>query len=145
MSTQPAPWITHQQGYSYVEILLATILIAISLIPASEALHTAMAGARVSESYSVQHYHLVAKMEEVLADSYLNLETEATAVGSATVATAYSDAPASTDRRVVFLSAYDADDADGDNDPFTGTDPGILWVRVELEGTVQSFESLTEF
>jgi hypothetical protein len=41
------------------------------------------------------------------------------------------------------LSRYDADDADGDDDPFTGTESGLIWVRVILADTVHGFESLT--
>jgi hypothetical protein len=30
-----------------------------------------------------------------------------------------------------------------DNDPFTGTDAGLLWIRIELEGTGYAIETLT--
>jgi len=40
------------------------------------------------------------------------------------------------------LSAYDADNSDGDDDPFTGTDEGLLWVRVAIEGSVHDVLSL---
>lgn len=133
-----------QHGYSYVEILIATVLIAVSLVPIMNALRTASVGAGIYESYSTQHYSLLAKMEEVLAQSYGNLNTEAVAIGSPTTPTAYSDPVSTPDRRLVYLAAYDIDNADGDDEPFlTGTDAGVLWVRVEIEGTVMSLESLT--
>ncbi len=135
---------SHQAGYSYVEILIAAILITVSLGPAMDALRTATIGAEIYESYSEQHYRLLSRMEEVLAEPYGSLNVEAVAVGSPTTPTAYSDPVATPDRRLVYLAAYDIDNADADNEPFlTGTDPGVLWVRVEIEGTVLSLESLT--
>ena len=41
------------------------------------------------------------------------------------------------------MSRYDGDNADGDDDPLTGTDDGLLHVRVEIEDTVYVFETLT--
>ena len=133
-----------QAGYSYVEILIATILIAVSMVPIMDALRNASVGAGIYESYSAQHYSLLAKMEEVLAEPYDSLDAEAAAVGNSTTPTAYSDLASTPERRLVYLAAYDIDNADGDNEPFlTGTDPGVLWVRVEIEGTALSTESLT--
>lgn len=133
-----------QAGYSYVEVLIAAVLIAISLVPAADALRTATVGAEIYEEYSAQHYSLLAKMEEVLAEPYGSLDAEAVAVGNKTAPTAYSDPVSTPDRRLVYLAAYDIDNADGDDEPFlTGTDPGVVWVRVEIEGTVLSLESLT--
>ena len=133
-----------QAGYSYVEILIATILITVSMVPIMDALRNASVGAGIYESYSAQHYSLLAKMEEVLAEPYGSLDAEAAAVGSSTTQTAYSDPVSTPDRCLVYLAAYDIDNADGDNEPFlTGTDPGVLWVRVEIEGTALSTESLT--
>jgi hypothetical protein len=43
----------------------------------------------------------------------------------------------------VFLSRYDGDNADGDGDPFTGTDGDLIWVRVEIPGTTLDIEALT--
>ena len=140
-SRQKQQW---QAGYSYVEILIAAILIAISLVPIMDALRTASVGTGVYESYSARHFSLLAKMEEVLAEPYGSLDAEAVAVGNSTTPTAYSDPLSTPDRRLVYLAAYDIDNADGDDEPFlTGTDPGVVWVRVEIEGTVLSLESLT--
>ena len=133
-----------QHGYSYVEILIATVLIAVSLVPIMNALRTATVGAGIYESYSAQHYSLLAKMEEVLAEQYGSLDFAALAAGNFKTPTAYSDPVSTPDRRLVYLAAYDIDNADGDDEPFlTGTDAGVLWVRVEIEGTVMSLESLT--
>ena len=57
---------------------------------------------------------------------------------------AYSDAAGTPDRRRVFLSRYDGDDDPADGDPFTGVDAGLLWIRVEIEGTNLSLERLRD-
>lgn len=132
-----------QKGFSYIEILVATVLIAITLIPALESIQGALAGSEVHQSLATQHYQLVSKIEEVVAQPYSALETAAAAAGSTTVPTSYSDAPSTPDRRLVFLFGYDGDNADADNNPFTGVDDGLMWVRVEIEGTPQILETLT--
>jgi len=132
----------YQQGVSYIEILIATILITVSLIPASEALRSATASSSVYADYSVQNYRLLAKMEETLAKSFFNLEAEAIAVGNASIPTSFSDPVATPNRRLVYLSPYDADNADSDDDPFTGTDANLIWVRVQIEDSILMLESL---
>ena len=135
---------SYQHGYSYVEVLIATILIAISLVPIMDSLHTATIGGGIYESYSGHHYRLLSKMEEVLAAPYGDLDAESIAVGSSTTPTSYSDAAGTPDRRLVYLAAYDIDNADGDDEAFlTGTDAGVTWVRIEIEGSALSLESLT--
>jgi len=131
-----------QSGISYIEVLIAVALIAISLAPMMDAVHTATVSASVHEDATVQHLHLIAALEDVLAEPFSSLEAAATAAGSELVLTTYSDLPGSTNRRLVFLSLYDGDNADTDNDPFTGTDQGLMWVRVEIEDTVQAIETL---
>ena len=84
------------------------------------------------------------------------LVTAAGAAGNYKTPTGYSDAAGSSQRRVVFIGLYDADDRDGDGNPFTVPDPnldgdndlytgyvGPLWLRVEIEGSVTAFETLT--
>ncbi|MDH3274232.1 MAG: hypothetical protein OEM99_06780 [Gammaproteobacteria bacterium] len=131
-----------QSGISYVEVLIAAALIAVSLVPMMDAVRTASVSAGVHEDAAVQNMHLIAKLEEVLAEPFSALEAAATAAGSEATPSSYSDLPASTNRRLVFLSLYDGDDADADNDSFTGTDQYLMWVRVEIEGTVLATETL---
>lgn len=132
-----------QTGASYIEVIVAAAVLVTALVPALQALQTATIGATVHEDSVEQHYRLVSKMEEVLAEPFQTLETEATAAGDPTTPTGYSDSGATLNRRLVFLSPYDGDDADADNDPFTDTDDGLLWIRVEIEGTVLALESLS--
>ena len=131
-----------QSGISYIEVLIAVALIAISLTPMMDAIRTATISASVHEDAAVQHLHLIAMLEDVLAEPFASLDAAATAAGSESVLTTYSDLAGSTNRRLVFLSLYDGDNADTDNNPFTGTDADLLWVRVEIEGTVQTIETL---
>ena len=132
-----------QTGISYIEVLIAVVLIAISLVPMSDAVRTATIGTNIQEETAVQQLHLVAMLENVLAEPFSSLEAAATAAGSESVLTIYSDSSGSTNRRLVFLSLYDGDNADTDDDPFTGTDQGLMWVRVEIEDTARSIETLT--
>ncbi len=131
-----------QLGISYIEVLIAVVLIAISLAPMSDAVRTATIGTNIQEETAVQQLHLVAMLENVLAEPFSSLEAAATAAGSESVLTIYSDSPGSTNRRLVFLSLYDGNNADTDDDPFTGTDQGLMWVHVEIEDTVQAVETL---
>jgi hypothetical protein len=84
-------------------------------------------------------------LEDVLAKPFNELDTEAVAIGDPTVAsTVYSDPTTEADRRLVYLSRYDADNADGNGNPFdAGMDEGLLWVRVEIAGANQAIEGLT--
>ena len=131
-----------QSGITYVEVLIAAALISVSLVPMMDAVRTASISAGVHEDAAVQNLHLVATMEDVLAEPFASLEAAATAAGSESTLTSYSDLAGSNNRRLVFLSLYDGDNADTDNDPFTGTDQGLMWVRVEVEGTAQAIETL---
>lgn len=142
---KPCTTARRMAGLSYVEVLVATALIAITLVPAMEALQPATLGMGIHESETVQHYHLTAMLEDVLAEPFADLDTEAMSINDPNLAsTLYSDLPAADNRRLVYLSRYDGDNADGNGNPFdSGMDEGLLWVRVEIEGTQQAIESLT--
>lgn len=131
-----------QAGITYIEVLIAAALIAVSLVPMMDAVRTATVSTGVHEDAAVQNLHLIATLEDVLAEPFSSLEAAATAAGSESTLASYSDLAGSTNRRLVFLSLYDGDNADSDNDPFTGTDQGLMWVRVEIEGTAQAIETL---
>lgn len=135
--------IRFQTGFSYVEVLVATVLISITLVPALEALQGAVSGSELHERVTIQQYHLRNKLEEVLAKSFDELDAVAIAAGSHSVASSYSDLIGATDRRLVYLSKYDGDNVDSDNDVFTGVDDDLLWLRVEIENTPYALETLT--
>lgn len=135
--------LARQNGLSYVEILVAIVLISIALVPAMEALVPAISGSVIYRSETERHYHLAAKLEEVLALPYAQLDEEALAVVNETTAsTLFSDADPSDSRRLVFLSRYQPADSVTPVAVFTTDDIGMLWVRVQLEGSEFYLESL---
>ena len=149
----------HQAGFSYVEVMVATVLLVVALVPMLDALQTGIQGASIHESITTDHYQLVAVTEEVLAEPFTTLLTAAAVAGNKNTPSSYSDATGTPVRRLVYLSFYDAGNSDGDNDPFTildantdadnnpytGTDVDIslLWIRTEIEASQQSIETLT--
>jgi len=148
---------SRQEGLTYIEVLIAAALITIAVLPAMDALYTGMLGSDVYDSTSAEHYATLAKMEEMLAEPQSLLLTAAAATGHAkTPSNLYSDAAGTPNRRLVYIALYDADNVDGDGDFFTVPDPntdgdndpytgyaGLLWVRVEIEGSVTFLESLS--
>jgi Tfp pilus assembly protein PilV len=131
-------------GFSYTEMLVATFLLAVALTPALESLSSAIQGGNLHSTQAMDYYSLTGKLEDVLAKSFQELAQEADAVGGPTaIVAAYSDDPGTQGRRLVYLARYDGDNADADNDPFTGADMGLLWVQVRLEDTSAMIQTLT--
>lgn len=124
---------------SYVEVLIATALIAVSIVPVGNALRGAISSTAIDTAASTDHYQLLRKLEEVLAEPFADVLA---ASAGTTTASSYSDTGGSVNRRLVYINGYDGDNADADNDPFTGTDADLLWVRVEIEGSVSALQSL---
>lgn len=132
-------------GFSYAEVLLAAMLIAIALVPALDGISVGLKGGEVQQAAVEEHYHVLGRLEEVLAEPFESLDAAGLAAGDETTPSSYSDPSATPRRRLVFLARYDGDDADGDADPFTGGDTGLLWVRVELENSARFMQSLTSW
>ena len=145
-----------QSGLTYVEVLVAAVLIAIALVPALQSLHTGVLASNVHSSSVNQHYAVLARLEEVLAEPQSTLISAAAAAGDYKTPTSYSDAAGAPDRVVVYIALYDVEDGegngdqydvedpnlDGDGNPFTGY-LGPLWVRAEVEGSVIGLETLS--
>lgn len=147
-----------QLGLAHIEVLLAALLVALSLVPALDALQAALRSTEGQEQWLMSEARARAAMETLLAEPYPALFAAAADVNDPNAATAYSEPAATPERRRVQLALYDPADADGDGDPFTIDDPNLdgdanpytgsgiatdlLWARVELEGTVHSFETL---
>lgn len=123
--------------------MIALAVLAVALVPAIDALTTPLGAAALHEARTAQRFLLAGKMAELLAEPYGALSAEASTPGSPTASTAYSDTAGTPNRRLVYITAWDADNADADNDPFTGTDANILWLRVEIEGEAFALEALT--
>ena len=71
-----------QTGWSYVEILIATVLLALALTPALEALQTSVLGARIHEENATNSHRLAGRLEELLAEPFKDLDAAAAAAGS---------------------------------------------------------------
>lgn len=129
-------------GYAYIEVLIAVVLVATSLAPMMDSLAQAI---RVQTQQADQRQALhftTSLMEQTLSTDYAALDAEAVLVNDATVATAYSD-PTGTDlQRLVYLARYDLDNADADNNPLTGGDAGLLWIRVTSADGRYDFQNL---
>jgi type II secretory pathway pseudopilin PulG len=121
-------------GFLYVEVLVALLVLALCLPPALAALTSATRAAAAERAGAAGRFRLNGLMEQLLATPHATLDAAATAAGAATVPTSYSDAAGTPGRRLVFIARYDADNADGDGNPFTGGDSGLLWLRVSIEG-----------
>jgi type II secretory pathway pseudopilin PulG len=141
--------ITHSPGFSYAEVLIAIAVIGVCLVPAMDALRSGVSGTDIYESTLIDHYALQTKMEEVLTKSFSDLAAASSEAGSLTMPTSYSDAVPFTTTdgrqitRQVYIWPYDGDNADSDNDPFSGTDVGILYVKVQINDSPLTLETLT--
>ena len=131
-----------QAGFSYMELLIATLLIVIMLVPALDAMQSGIQGSGIHTELAQNQYRMISKMEETLALPFAQLLEQADLVADPTVLIPppYSDPAGTESRRLVYLARYDGDNADGNDNPFNGTDEGLLWVRVTIEDSQRSLE-----
>ncbi len=130
-----------QVGLSYAEALVAVAVMAAALVPALDSLQTVFAGVVVHEQLRGRQQQIANRMEMLVAEPFSSLDQAAQAAGSETVASSYSD-PVGPDRVLVYLSRYDGDSVDADGDPFSGTDEGLIWLRVVVEDTPHELMTL---
>jgi type II secretory pathway component PulJ len=119
-----------QRGFSYVEILLSVVLLAVLLVPALEALQSAIAG-NANAPLVRRHLALQDKMERVLSRPFADLYTQTYAPGGNTttsVSVSLSDPAGTPERRNVVLYRYDASAAAP-----SAADTGLLLVAVYYE------------
>jgi len=133
---------TSQFGFSYAEVLLSVVLLAILLVPALQALNAGITGSSVSTGLAARELHLRSKMEEVLSKPYPVLYAETAVSGGNTatsVSTHYSDASGATDRRVVVFYRFDAT-----TNALSANDTGLLYVNIyyEAEGSANALNTL---
>jgi len=133
-----------QAGFSYMELLIATLLIVIMLVPALDAMQSGIQGSGIHTQLAQNQYRMISKLEQTLALPFSELLTQADLVADPKVLipAPFSDPAGTESRRLVFLARYDGDNDDGDKDPFTGTDAGLLWVRVTIENSPRSLETV---
>ena len=132
-----------ESGLTLVEVLVTMVLLAVVLVPAISALQTGVVGADVHADIASGHFRLTSRLEELLAEPFADLSDAAIAAGSPTTPSSYSDPAGPPGRLLVYLSLYDGDNADADDNPFTGTDADLLWIRVDVEDTVHTLETVT--
>ena len=130
-----------ESGLSYIEVLVATLLIVIALVPMMDALRPGLQGAQIHRDRAEINFALAGKLETLLTESFADLDAAATAAGAPTNGTSYSDAGASVPHEV-FIWRYDVDNADADGDVFTGGEPDLLWLRVTTPDGVHALETL---
>ncbi|MCP4334724.1 MAG: type II secretion system protein [Gammaproteobacteria bacterium] len=133
-----------QSGFSYMELLVATLLIAIMLVPALDAMQSGIQGSGIHTQLAQNQYRMISKMEQTLALPFSELLQQADLVADPTVLipSPYSDSAGTEFRRLVYLARYDGDNADGNDNPFNGTDAGLLWLRVTIENSQRSLETV---
>lgn len=132
----------YQRGISYIEVMVATVLIALTLVPAMEALSPGIQGAALHMQHAETHYALSGMMEKVLAESFDDLDVAATAAASWKIPTSYSDVFSPEITRNVYIWRYDVDNADLDGNVMTGGEDDLLWIRVALADDSQSLQTL---
>ena len=132
-----------QYGLTLVEVLVTAVLLSVLLLPAISALQTSAVGADVHADIASGHYQITSRVEELLAEPFSDLSDAAIAAGSSTTPSSYSDPVGPPGRLLVYLSLYDGDNADTDDNPFTGTDAGLLWIRIDIEGSVHTLQTVT--
>ena len=131
----------HELGITYLEILIAITLIAIALGPMMNSLQSGLQGTALHKTKVEVLHVLTGHLVQVLAEPFDDLDAAATAAGSHTNKTTYSDEAAAIPYNV-YLWRYDADNADGDGDWFTGGEEDLLWIKIALPNESESFETL---
>lgn len=129
----------HQGGLTLVEVLVTMVVLAVLLVPTISALQTSIVGADVHADVTANHYRLTSRLEELLAEPFADLSA---AAGAPAAPSSYSDPAGPPGRLLVYLSFYDGDNADADDDPFTGTEPDLLWIGVNIEDSVHTLQTI---
>ena len=134
--------VTHseQRGFSYAEVLLSVILLAMLLVPAMQALNTAILGG--SNNLAAKQLSLRSKMEEVLSKPFGKLYAETYLSGGNTttsVSANFSDVSGAAGRRIVVFYRFDAA-----TNALSSNDTGLLYVSVyyEAEGSANALNTL---
>src|SRR5450759_5184725 len=130
-----------QSGFFYAEVLLSVLLLGILLVPALQALNTAISGS--TSNLATRQFMLRSKMEEVLSQPFSALYAQTYLVGGNTVSSVsappLSDASGATDRRVVVLFRFDAA-----SNVLSSKDTGLVQVNVyyETDGSANALNTL---
>ena len=131
-----------QRGFGYIEALVAVALLAVALIPALEALTNVTRNAPLADEDDALWMAVSSKLNEISGTRFDSLDFYASTTGSPTTASSLSDASGTSPRVLVYLSRYDGDNADGDNNAFTGTDADLIWIRAAIADTPVEMSTL---
>jgi type II secretory pathway pseudopilin PulG len=142
---------SNNTGLSYMEVMLAVFLLMLIIIPLMRSLEWGINTQKVVHKQQDVVWHAQTKLSEVRAEKMTVLLASANTAGAYTTASSYSDAPATENRRLVYVWYYDIDNADADNNPytifdantdsdsnpFTGADVvmDLVWIKVVVENT----------
>jgi len=127
-------------GFSYIEVLLYVVLIAVLLVPDMQVLNGAISGS--ASNVAARQLNLRNKMEEVLSKPYSTLYAVTSVSGGNTatsISTSLSDASGTVDRRAVTIYRYDTT-----TNALSATDTGVLFVNVyyEADGSTNGLNTL---
>ena len=124
-------------GFSYVEVLVALVLLAVGIVPATDAVRNSLAAPQIVQAAAQSRQCVKNHMEKILAEPYQNL---AKAAGLISAVSAVYSLPADTqcDRRNVYVSFYNPGPPAG----FVAINSGLLYVTVAAPGTAQTFSTL---
>lgn len=130
-----------QRGFAYAEVLLSVALLAILLVPAMEALSTAISGG--TGNVAARQLALRSRMEEVLSQPFSALFDETKLPGGNTttsVSATFSDAVGAPDRITVVLYRFDA----ATNALTSSEVTGLVFVSVyyEADGSAHALNTL---
>lgn len=123
-----------QQGSSYVEVIVAALLLAICLAPAIDSVTNAVReGGTPLRTTRSDILCVKSHLESVMADPYSVLLGASLAAGSLSVASSYSLAATTACPALqVYLAPYDADQL-----AYPNIDTGLLLIKVtSLDNTV---------
>lgn len=115
-----------QRGYAYLDVLVATAVLLVCLVPAMSSLHSANQTQQQAETSMHLAQHVSSKMAMVLARGKHQLNIDVLN------STDLSDPIGDADRRLVTISYFDGDNADGDGDISTGVDDELIYIQVSL-------------
>lgn len=129
-----------QSGFSYTEVLVSVVLLGILLVPAMQALSTAISGS--SGNSAERQLALRSKMEEVLSQPFNTLYAATYLPGGNTassVSATFSDAASAPASRAVVLYRFDAASS-----VLSNANTGLLFVRVyyRSEGSANALNTL---
>lgn len=122
------------EGFAYVEVLVAAVILVIALVPASDAMRAATRQSDYARSLMPQHYRALQALEITQARTFAELLAEANATAGNSPSK-WSDAAGTTNRRVVYIARIDFDNADADDNVTTGVDDRVVRINVQVEGT----------